>query len=151
MPLSSTATDLEWSLCVFDPVGAQGFVVQQFKYYQIQARNWGVVLEIKAYNDESVVVSDFKSGHCDAIGTTGIRARKFVKLAGSLDMAGALQTDDQLHTAIKVVSSPRAAEFMRNGDYEIAGVVPGGKMYLFSSHKKYLDSLEAAAEKKSRS
>jgi len=148
VPVSGTAAVVKRSMCVFDPVGAQGFVVQQFQDYRVQAREWGVDLEIKAYNDERVVASDFKTGHCDAMGVTGIRARKFVKFSGSLDMAGALQTYDQLHTAIQVMSSPKAADLMREGEYEVAGVVPGGKVYLFSSDKNYLDSLEAAAGKK---
>ncbi|MES1948043.1 RND type efflux pump [Salinisphaera sp. C84B14] len=136
------------SICVYDPVGASGPVMEQFKDYVIFAREHGVALDLRAYTSEDVVAADFKTGRCDAAGLTGIRMKQFVPFAGSLDMVGGLQTYDQLHTAIRVMASEKAAPLMRTGDYEIAGVVPGGKVYLFSREKRFLDSLQAAAGKK---
>lgn len=136
------------SICVYDPVGASGPVVEQFQDYVIFAQEHGVKFDLRAYTSEDVVASDFKTGRCDAAGLTGIRMKQFVPFAGSLDMVGGLQTYDQMHTAIQVMASDKAAPLMREGDYEIAGVVPGGKVYLFSREKKFLDSLEAAAGKK---
>ena len=136
------------SICVYDPVGASGPVMEQFKDYVIFAREHGVALDLRAYTSEDVVAADFKTGRCDAAGLTGIRMKQFVPFAGSLDMVGGLQTYDQLHTAIRVMASAKAAPLMRTDDYEIAGVVPGGKVYLFSREKRFLDSLQAAAGKK---
>ncbi len=142
------AQPLQRSLCVYDPVGASGFVYQQFQDYLIQARDWGIEFDLRAYTDEGVAANDFKAGRCDAVGLTGVRNRQFVQFAGSLDMVGGLQTYDQLHTAIKVMSSPKAAEHMQQDGYEVAGVVPGGKVFLFSRNRDWLASLEAAAGKK---
>ncbi len=133
------------SLCIYDPIGANGFIYQSFESYIVQARDWGIDFDARAYTDEAVAAADFKSGKCDAVGITGIRAIHFVKFAGSLDMAGGLQTYDQLHTAIKVMSSPKAAEHMQQDGYEVAGVVPLGKAYLFARDKDNLDSLDALA------
>lgn len=144
----NATTPVERSLCVYDPVGASGAVMEQFQDYVIMAREAGVIFRLQAYTDEGVAASDFKAGRCDAVGLTGIRSKQFVDFAGSLDMVGALQTYDQLHTAIRVMASPKAAELMRNGNYEVAGVVPGGKVYLFSRDKRFLSSLEAAAGKR---
>ena len=139
---------VERSICVYDPVGASGAVIEQFQDYVVMAREAGVTFDLRPYTDEGVAANDFKSGRCDAVGLTGIRAKQFVPFAGSLDMVGALQTYDQMHTAIRVMASDKAAPLMRNGEYEVAGVVPGGKVYLFSRDRRFLDSLEAAAGKK---
>lgn len=147
-PWAQAETVVQRSVCVFDPVGATGPVVEQFQDAMIMAREAGVALEIRPYTDEGVAANDFKSGRCDAVGVTGIRARQFVPFAGSLDMVGAIQTYDQQHTAIRVMASDKAADLMRHEGYEVAGVVPGGKVYLFSRDKAYLQSLEAAAGKK---
>jgi len=136
------------TMCVFDPVGASGMVMQQFQDYVIWARGQGIQLELRPYTDEGVVAKDMKAGRCDAAGLTGIRAKQFVEFSGSLDMVGGLQTYAQERKAIQVMASDKAAPLMKQGNYEIAGVLPGGKVYLFASHKKYLDSLQAAAGKK---
>lgn len=136
------------TLCVFDPVGASGMIVQQFQDYVIWSRGQGIKFKLRTYTDEGVVTKDFKAGRCDAAGLTGIRAKQFVDFSGSLDMVGGLQTYEQEHKAIRVMASDKAAPLMKQDGYEIAGVLPGGKVYLFSSHKQYLESLKAAAGKK---
>ncbi|GAB3675262.1 putative solute-binding protein [Salinisphaera aquimarina] len=146
--VATAAEPIERSLCVFDPLGASGAVIEQFQDYVIMAREAGVIFDLRPYTDEAVVASDFKSGRCDAAGMTGTRIKQFVPFAGSLDMVGGLQTYSQLHTAIRVMASAKAAPLMRHGDYEIAGVVPGGKVFLFSRERRFLDSLDAAAGKK---
>src|SRR5699024_11730024 len=89
--------------------------------------------------------SDLKSGRCDAANLTGIRTIHFVKFAGSLDMAGGLQTYAQERTAIRVMSSPAAAKYMTQDGYEVVGVVPLGKAFLFARNKAWLESLETLA------
>lgn len=133
------------TFCIYDPIGANGFIYQSFQDYILQARSWGVTLKPKAYTDEAVAANDLKAGKCDMAAITGIRAIHFVKFAGSLDMAGGLQTYDQEKTAIRVMSSPKAAKYMQQDGYEVVGVVPLGKAFLFARNKKYLDSLKAMA------
>lgn len=148
--LSSSAysAPIKRTLCLFDPVGANGMVVQQFQDYLIWARSKGVDIQLSAYTDEGVVAKDLRAGRCDAAGLTGIRTKQFVDFAGSLDMVGGLQTYAQQRTAIQVMASDKAADLMRQGRYTVAGVLPGGKVYLFSREKQFLDSLKAAAGKK---
>ncbi len=136
------------SLCVYDPIGANGFIYQSFQDYVVQARSWGIKLNTRAYTDEAVAANDFKAGKCDMVGITGIRAIHFVKFAGSLDMAGGLQTYDQEKTAVKVMSSPKAAEYMEQDGNEVVGVVPLGKAFLFARDKGNLESLDTIAGKK---
>ena len=139
---------LHRSLCVYDPVGAQGVIKQQFDDLLIIARDAGIDFDVRAYTDEGVVAGDLKAGRCDAAVVTGIRAKQFVSFSGSLDMAGGLQTYAQEKTAIDVMASDKAAPLMSEGLYEVAGVVPGGKVYLFSRERSFLDSLSAAAGRK---
>ncbi|RJS94175.1 RND transporter [Salinisphaera sp. Q1T1-3] len=136
------------SFCVYDPIGANGFIYQALQDYVVQARAWGLKLEPRAYTDEGVAASDFKAGKCDMAAMTGVRAIHFVKFAGSLDMAGGLQNYDQERTAIRVMSSPKASPYMQDGDYEVAGVVPLGKAFLFSRDRKLLRSIDNIAGKK---
>ena len=136
------------TLCIYDPIGANGFIYESFQDYVVQARSWGIKLDTRAYTDEAVAAKDFKAGECDMAAVTGIRTIQFVKFAGSLDMAGGLQTYEQEKTAIEVMSSPKAADYMKQDGYEVVGVVPLGKAFLFSSDKRYLDSLDALAGKK---
>jgi hypothetical protein len=136
------------TLCIYDPIGANGIIYQSFQDYITQALSWGVKFDPKPYTDEDVAVSDFKSGKCDAVEITGVHNIQFVKFAGSLDMVGGLQTYQEEHTAIEAMSSPRAAKYMTASDFEVAAVVPGGKVFLFARHKDNLSSMQKAAGKK---
>ncbi|GAB3675265.1 putative solute-binding protein [Salinisphaera aquimarina] len=136
------------SLCVYDPIGANGFIYQSFQDYVVQARSWGIKLNTRAYTDEAVAANDYTAGKCDMVAITGIRAIHMVKFAGSLDMAGGLQTYDQEKTAIKVMSSPKAAQYMEQDGNEVVGVVPLGKAFLFARDKNNLESLDTIAGKK---
>jgi len=141
----AAAQDKSRSLCVYDPIGANGFIYQSFQDYVVQARSWGIKLDMKAYTSEEVAAKDLKAGKCDMAGITGVRAIHFVKFSGSLDMAGGLQTYEQEKKAIQIVSSPKAAEHMQEGPYEVAGVVPLGKAFLFSRDKAWLGSIDQLA------
>lgn len=136
------------SLCIYDPIGANGFVYQSFQDYITQALSWGVKFEPKPYTDEDVAASDFKSGKCDAVEITGVHNIQFVKFAGSLDMVGGLQNYEEEHSAIQAMSSPKAAKYMSDGNFEVAAVAPGGKVFLFARTKDNLESLQKAAGKK---
>lgn len=133
------------SLCIYDPLGTNGPVFQAFQSNIIRAREWGIAFDAIPYTEEAVAAADFKSGQCDAVAITGLRAKQFVNFAGSLDMVGGLQTYDQFRLAVRVMSSPRAAEYMSQDGYEVIGVVPLGKVYLFARQTEWLASLDAAA------
>ncbi|HYW05220.1 MAG TPA: putative solute-binding protein [Gammaproteobacteria bacterium] len=123
------------TLCVYDPIGANGDVYGLAQDYRAAARAWGVNFKLEPYTDEGVAVEDFKAGQCDAALITGIRDRKLVRFAGSVDMMGAIPTYRELRTVIRTISQPKAAKYMRSGPYEVAGVLPAGAVYLFVSSK----------------
>ncbi|HEU0195873.1 MAG TPA: putative solute-binding protein [Nevskiaceae bacterium] len=144
----ASAATVTRSLCIYDPIGANGFIYQTFQRYVVEALNWGVKFEPKPYTDETVAMADFSAGKCDAVEIPGIDNIHLEKFAGSLDMLGGLQTYAEEHTAIEVISSPKAAPLMTQGDVEVVGVAPGGKAFLFARNRENLASISKAAGKK---
>lgn len=118
-------------MCVFDLLGANGPTYSQMKDYKTVALSWGVELELKPYTSERVAAEDFKSGLCDAVSFTGIRARQFNAFTGSLDAIGAMPSYQHLKSVITTISSKKAAKLMTVAPYEVVGILPGGAAYMF--------------------
>lgn len=128
---SGTAMAVPKTICVFDPIGANGPLYSQFKDYTTAAIDWGVEFTMRPYTDERIASEDFKSGLCDAVSVTGIRGRQFNPFVGSIDSVGALPSYDLLRDTLKTLSSEKAAKLMKVGAYEVVGILPGGAVYLF--------------------
>ncbi|MDF1762284.1 MAG: DUF6091 family protein [Oleibacter sp.] len=135
------------TLCVFDPVGSNGPIYAQMQEYRTQALNWGVSFNIKAYTSESVAVGDFKAGICEAVLITGTQARQFNRFTGTVEAVGGLNSYNELQELITLLASPNAARYQKEGRYEIAGIIPGGSVFVFVRDKA-IDSIEAASGKK---
>lgn len=133
--------------CVFDPVGAKGPVFDAMRDYQAAALGWGVNFELKAYTSEAVIVADFNAGKCDAMGVTGTRVRPYNAFTASIEALGGVSDYDQLQALIAMLAKPQAAKYMRQGNYEVAGIMPGGAVYVFVRDKA-INSVEAAAGKR---
>ena len=118
------------TLCVYDPAGGAGDVFGLAKDYRIAALADGVDLVPKAYNDERTAAEDFKAKQCHAVLMTATRVRPFHKFSGTFEAIGALSSYNDLRRLIEVLSKPKASSLMRSGEYEIAGVLPGGAVYL---------------------
>lgn len=133
--------------CVFDPIGTRGPVYEGMLDYQTTALEWGVQLELKAYTNEAVVLADFKAGKCDSMGLTGTRVRPFNRFTGSIEALGGLNDYKQLEQLIGMLSSPKASKYMVQDNYEIAGIMPGGAVYVFVRDRA-INSVETAAGKR---
>lgn len=138
---------VERTLCVFDPSGANGQVFQLMKNYQTEALGWGVKFDMKPYTDEKTAADDFKAGKCHASLVTGTRLRSFHAFAGTLEAMGAMPSYDIIRNVINSLANPKAAKLNQSGDYEIAGIFPGGAIYLFIDDRT-IDSVEDLAGKK---
>ena len=147
MSFSSAATAASQRLCVFDPVGTQGEAFNLMKDFRLTAAKWGVTLELKAYTDERVAAEDFKAGQCDGAIITGLRGRQFNTFTGSIDSVGAIPTYKHMRTVVELLSTPKSANLMVSGPYEVAGIVPLGAAYVFVNDRS-IDSIEKAAGKK---
>jgi hypothetical protein len=134
-------------MCIFDLLGANGPTFSQMKDYKTAALSWGVELKLKPYTSERVAAEDFKSGLCDVVSFTGIRARQFNAFAGSLDAIGALPTYEHLKSVIKTISGKKAAKLMVNDPYEVVGIFPGGAAYMFVNDRS-IDTVGELAGKR---
>lgn len=135
------------SICVFDPLGANGTLFNTMKDYRAVAFEWGVDLEPKAYTDEKIAVDDFKAGQCDAVLVTGSRSRPFNKFAATIEAIGAIPDEKLLRTLLATISGPKAAKYMREGQYEVAGIMPAGPIYLFTRDRG-IDTVEKLSGKR---
>lgn len=143
--LSQSANAAEKQLvCVFDPVGNSGDVFTLMKDFQSKSLGWGANLELKAYTDEGIIVDEFKAGKCDGAVLTGLRSRNFNRFASTIEAVGATTDNDVLRSALETVMGLKdkaAHKFLRNGPYEVAGIMPAGAIYAFLRDRKW-DSLD---------
>lgn len=135
------------SLCVFSVQGTQGEPFGQMRDFALAARARGVVLTPRALVDERIAAEDFKADQCDAVLLTGIRARAFNAFAGSIDAIGGLPDYDALRTLIALLARPELAPRMRQGPYEVAGIMPLGAAYIFLDDRR-INSVEKMAGKR---
>lgn len=141
-PLASAQSDiLERSFCVFDPVGANGPLFAIAKTFGPVALKQGIKLDLRAYTDEKVAAEDFKAGQCDGVLLTGTRAREFNKFTGSLEAIGAVPGEEEMRLLYNTLSQPKARSFMIEGEYEVAGVLPAGALYLHTRDRS-IDTVE---------
>lgn len=138
---------LKRSLCVFDPVGANGPIFNLMKSSVPEAQKWGVDMELRAYTDEKIAAEDFKAKQCDSVLLTGTRAREFNNFTGTLEAIGAIPSDKEMREVMATLNTPRAKEFLVNGNYEVAGIMPAGAVYLFLRDRN-IDSVEKMQGKK---
>lgn len=135
------------SFCIFDPIGANGPLFSAMKTSKPAAMKWGVDLELRAYTDEKIAAEDFKAGQCDSVLLTGTRVREFNKFTGSLEALGAIPGEKEMRMLLDLLNTPKASKFLKNGNYEVAGILPAGAIYLFLRDRR-MDSVEELQGKK---
>lgn len=143
----ATGAHAKQVMCVFDPAKTAGDAYALMKDYQLAAKQWGADLQLRVDVNESVLAEDFKAGKCDAVSITGMRGRQFNKFTGSLDAIGAIP---DLKLAVKIMqglADPKFAKDMKNGPYEVVGVVPIGDAYLMVNDRSINTVAKAAGKK----
>jgi hypothetical protein len=145
--LSPSANAKSSALCVFDPGGANGDIYNLMKDYRVAAKGWSVDFKLKPYTDEKTAAEDFKAGQCKAVLMTGTRVRQFHSFAGTIEAMGALPSYDLLHKVVRSLSGKKAKSLMQKGDYEVAGIFPGGAIYLLVRDRK-IDTVAELAGKR---
>ncbi|MDQ8035909.1 MAG: DUF6091 family protein [Pedobacter sp.] len=152
LPLTAHAVDpakplTKVKVCVFDPAGQQGPGFSMARDQTLEARKWGMDMQLQVFTDERIAAETFKVGQCDAVNLSSLRARQFVKFAGSIDAIGGLMTYQQVNDLIQLLSSDKIGTLMIEGDYEVAGVIPLGAAYVMVNDRA-INSVEKAAGKK---
>lgn len=135
------------SVCVFDPMGPQGKIIQTARELAKFARDWNLIVDIKAYGDERVATDDFKAGQCEAAAISTLRAKQFNATVGSIDAPGNLRNYDEMKSLLQMLSNPVVASLAINGRYQVAAVVPIGAIFVFVNDRS-INSLSKAAGKR---
>lgn len=134
-------------ICVFDPLGSSGDNYSFMKDYAIAAKQWGADPILKPYSDERLAALDFKSGKCDAVALTGIRARLFNSFVGSIDSAGGVLGSEATKTVITLMANPKLAADMIDRDTEVAGVSSQGSAYVLVNDRSINTLLRLAGRR----
>ncbi len=124
--------------CVWDPVGRNGETAQVMWKARMFAHRHGVDLQYTVYESERLVMENFRVGKCDIANMLGLRARQFNNFAGSTDVVGGLSSYAQLGSVIKTLAAPKAAPWLRKGEYEVIGIAPAGAIFGFTRDRKAL-------------
>lgn len=144
---ASSGEMIKRSFCVFDPIGSNGPLFNVMKSARPTAMGWGVDLEMRAYTDEKIAAEEFKAGQCDSVLLTGTRAREFNSFTGSIEALGALTSEAQMRILLQTLAQPSAASLLKRDNYEIAGILPAGSIYLFIRDRS-IDTVEELQGKK---
>lgn len=146
---SINPTPIKKTFCIFDPLGASGPAFSIARDYREFAILEGIDFHLRAYTDEKIASDDFKAGQCDMVLLTGARARPFNNFGATIEAIGAVPTTKMMKELVTLISSPKAAKYMvdEQGRYEIAGVLPGGPVYLFVRDRT-VDTVEELSGKR---
>jgi hypothetical protein len=135
------------TLCVFSLAGAQGEPWGTMQDFAVMAHAWGAPVTLRPVTDERIAAEDLKAGICDAALISGVRARQFNAFAGSIDAIGGLPDYAALQALIGLLTRPALAADLRQGPYEVAGVLPLGAAYIFLNDRR-INSVEKIAGKR---
>jgi hypothetical protein len=150
---------MQAKMCVFDPLGTNGDGFRAARDFRLEMlETAGADIEVRVYVDERVAAEDFRTGQCDGLMATGLRTRSYNAMAAALDSVGASNivrngkvdlpaSYDVVRRFIQLVSSPKAADMMVDGAYEVAGIFPLGAAYVFCSDRRFA-SLEGQSGKR---
>lgn len=138
---------LHRKICIWDIVGRHGPVFSAAQEQRALALEYGVNLEMIPFTSETVVVEELKAGRCDAALMSGLRARTFNLYTGTIDAIGAVPNAEHMRVLLQVLSHPRQAGKMVNGEYVVMGVYPAGGAYIFVNDKR-ISTLANAAGKR---
>lgn len=120
------------TMCAYDPAGKSGDFFRLLSDYALEAGNWGVTLDLKAYTDEETAAKDYEAGQCDAVVATGVRLQRFNTYPSTLEAIGGMPTYSAMRSMTKSLSKYEGmAKPLLKGGHETVGIIPAGAVYLF--------------------
>jgi hypothetical protein len=134
--------------CVFDPSGPSGDIYAASKPYLDEVATLaGGPVSFPLYSSEREAEEDFRAGQCDGVLMSSLRAAPFNKFIGSIYAIGSLPRAEDLRTVENLLAKPALDPYMSRGDYEVAGVMPLGPLYVMV-HDRSINSIDKAAGKR---
>ncbi|MCQ8895011.1 DUF6091 family protein [Limnobacter humi] len=142
------AKPLYVKICIFDILGKSGPVYSIAQDVAIEARKWNLFVELIPFTNESVAAESFRTGQCEAVGLTTLRARMFNNFMGSFDAVGALPSYEHVKVALQLMmGSDKTYPLSISGKYQVVGMAPLGAAYVMVNDRA-INSIEKAAGKK---
>ncbi|HEX4843641.1 MAG TPA: putative solute-binding protein [Limnobacter sp.] len=139
---------LHVKVCIFDIMGRAGPVYGIAQDIAVEARKWNLFVELLPFTNEGVAAESFRTGQCEGVAITTLRARMFNPFMGSLDAVGALPTYEHVKTALQVLmGSDKTYPLSISGKYQVVGLAPLGAAYVMVNDRS-INSIEKAAGKK---
>ncbi|MDH4395375.1 MAG: DUF6091 family protein [Limnobacter sp.] len=139
---------LHVKVCIFDLLGKAGPVHGLAQDLVIEARKWNLFIELQTYTNEGVAAESFKTGRCEVVAMSTLRARSYNHFMGSFDAVGALPSYAHVKTALQVLMGSDATyDLSINGKYQVVGMAPIGAAYVMVNDRA-INSIEKAAGKK---
>lgn len=136
------------TLCIYDPAGKSGDFYRMLGDYALDASQWGVTVELKAYTDEETAAKDYEAGQCDGVIATGVRLQRFNNYSSTLEAIGAMPSYGTLKSMVKSIAKyDGIAKGMTKGGHEVVGILPAGAVYLFVRDRN-IDSVAELAGKR---
>jgi hypothetical protein len=110
-------------------MGTAGDYFSLFRDYQVEAKRWGVNIDLLPYSEDGKLIEAFDAGRCDMASMIGLRSRNYNLFTGSIDSPGTLEDYVEMRALLSLVNSPRLDKYMVSGNYEVVGVLPVGAGY----------------------
>lgn len=146
----SNIVQAKQDVCVFDLLGKAGESYKMMEEWALAAKTWNTDIQLVAYQNEEQAEKDFRSGKCDAVYLTAMRARQFNKFAGSIDALGGVPSNAIALKAINFVLDKRNVKRLRStldgNEYEVGGIGQIGPAYIFVRDRK-INAIEKATGK----
>ena len=147
----SSATQAKQDICVFDLLGKAGESYKMMEEWALAAKNWNTDVQLISYQSEELADKDFKSGKCDAVYITTMRARQYNKFAGSIDALGGIPNNAIALKAITFVLDKRNVKRLKTTidgeEIEIGGIGQIGPAYIFVNDRA-INTIEKGRGKK---
>ncbi|WP_089606340.1 putative solute-binding protein [Acinetobacter piscicola] len=147
----SSLAQAKQDVCVFDLLGKAGESYKMMEEWSLAAKEWNRDIQLIAYQNEELADKDFKSGKCDAVYMTTMRARQFNKFAGSIDALGGVPNNAIALKAITFVLDKRNAKRLKTTvdgeEFEIGGIGQIGPAYIFVNDRA-INTIEKGRGKK---
>lgn len=126
---------LDRSFCVWDPLGRAGPIFATVSDQAVRSLHYGIVLDVRAYQDENVLLEDLKARRCDAALLRGNRVYEFNRFAATVEAIGAVPDLTHLKILMQVVANSRSAPRLKENGYTVLGIASLGESYLFAADK----------------
>lgn len=125
---------IERNFCVWDPIGRNGPILSTVNDQKLRSMAYGLVLNTSVYQDENQLRDDLRSGRCDLALMRGHQIHEFNRFTATLEAPGGVPSVRHMQILNQVLSSPKMAGRMIEGEYVIAGIAYLGESYLFQRH-----------------